>query len=699
MNIIYGTIEDDILNGTDSDDEIYGLAGSDIVNGGIGNDRLVDDDPLFAYHLTPIEARGSVEIIQQPYAANDYTLILEFDDNPEGGSAWYEVQVGFPTLSVDYLTVRALIDGRSQLVVNGNDVFWHHFDFAAPGRHEGANEPTLINSETWFPEWPDFPTQENRVESYSSVFDDLSPALPQIDIFGNDVLYGGAGNDIISTAGGHDIAYGGEGDDSIRASNLSYDYERDPQGRPAVVTFYGGAGDDSLSGSGISDDEFSHWYDIQANLYGEDGNDRLSGGGHLTDYLDGGSGDDILVINDFFRYVGEFGGNNQPGADNDILRGGAGADVFYVDQAYWWYNQSYTFTIPDYNPAEDKIVFDFNNDDEGFDVIPEVFNVDIDKISNGHFFVTVDTGGESVNIHINKDIHSGDLFIKPHYYSDESIPVLFGDEGNDGIQGGNGSEFIIGNAGDDELDGNAGGDIIYGGIGHDRLEGGDGDDVLDGGPLDTDGNDILRGEGGNDTLYGKGGDDDARGGSGDDQVHGGLGNDKLYGDSGNDGLYGDFGDAKLSGGDGHDVLDGSAGTDKLYGGNGDDTLDGGLDADSLYGDAGNDTLKGSYGADVLYGGGGADAFNFDHGRDTVKDFNLAEGDTLVLFHILEGYDPLVSAISDFVTVQRQADNTVLSVDWDGTGGNWSFVQVALLEGVKNLGSVDELLANGTLAVV
>lgn len=691
MSIIYGTIEDNILNGTDSDDEIYGLAGSDIISGGLGNDGLFDDGPSLVYRVTPIEARGSVEIIQQPLAGNDYTLILEFDDNPEGGSAWYEVQVGFPTLSSDYLTVGALIDGRSQLVVSGNEVFWHHYDFAAPGRHEGVNRPTLINSETWFPEWPDIPTPENRdCDCTSSVFDQLTPSLPQIDIFGNDVLYGGAGHDIIATKGGHDIAYGGEGNDVFYASNHSYRYAEDPYGQLAAVTFYGGAGDDTLNGSGISDDEYSYWYNIQANLYGEDGSDWLGGGGNLSDYLDGGNGDDVLVINDFFRYGAE---------DNDILRGGAGADTFYIDQAYWWYSQSYTFTIPDYNPAEDKIVFDFDTDEEGFDVLPEVFNVDVDKISNGHFFVTVDTGNESINIHINKDIHSGDLFIKPYADSDETIPVLFGDEGDDGLQGGNGSEFIIGNAGDDELDGNGGNDFLMGGEGHDRLEGGEGDDVLNGGSLYTDGNDILRGEGGNDMLYGYAGDDDARGGSGDDQVGGGLGNDKLYGDSGDDVLYGDFGDDKLSGGDGHDILGGSSGTDRLYGGNGDDTLDGGLEGDYLYGDAGNDSLNGSYGTDVLYGGGGADAFNFDHGTDTVKDFNLAEGDTLVLAHILEGYDPLISAISDFVFVNRQADNTVLSVDRDGTGSYWSFAQVAVLEGVKNLGSADQLFADGTLVVV
>lgn len=66
------------------------------------------------------------------------------------------------TPSGQTLTVRAYIDGRSDLILHRNTVHWHHFDFAAPGRHEGSNFPTYLNGTAWFPKWPDVPTAENR---------------------------------------------------------------------------------------------------------------------------------------------------------------------------------------------------------------------------------------------------------------------------------------------------------------------------------------------------------------------------------------------------------------------------------------------------------------------------------------------------------------------------------------------------------
>ncbi len=39
--------------------------------------------------LTAVQARGSLTIYQMPGAGNNYTLILDFDDEAVGGSAWY----------------------------------------------------------------------------------------------------------------------------------------------------------------------------------------------------------------------------------------------------------------------------------------------------------------------------------------------------------------------------------------------------------------------------------------------------------------------------------------------------------------------------------------------------------------------------------------------------------------------------------
>jgi hypothetical protein len=76
------------------------------------------------------------------------------------------------------ISIEALIDGRSWLVLQKNTAQWYHLDFAAPGRHEFVDVPTLINGEEWFPVWPDVPDAENRdCQCYSNIFKGFKPSL------------------------------------------------------------------------------------------------------------------------------------------------------------------------------------------------------------------------------------------------------------------------------------------------------------------------------------------------------------------------------------------------------------------------------------------------------------------------------------------------------------------------------------------
>jgi hypothetical protein len=47
--------------------------------------------------LEVLEGRGEVHIVEYPTADNNYELTLEWDDNPQGGPAWYEVEITFLT--------------------------------------------------------------------------------------------------------------------------------------------------------------------------------------------------------------------------------------------------------------------------------------------------------------------------------------------------------------------------------------------------------------------------------------------------------------------------------------------------------------------------------------------------------------------------------------------------------------------------
>ncbi|MDP1616825.1 Ig-like domain-containing protein [Phenylobacterium sp.] len=203
------------------------------------------------------------------------------------------------------------------------------------------------------------------------------------------------------------------------------------------------------------------------------------------------------------------------------------------------------------------------------------------------------------------------------------------------------SEFITGNALDNTIDAGGGNDTVTGEGGADLIDGGEGDDV-------------LQGNTGSDTIYGGLGDDLVLGGKDSDFLQGNVGADNLFGDMGDDTVHGGQGADQVQGGLGDDIIFGDAGNDTVRGGQGDDIVFGGLGDDFLSGDRGNDTLTGGEGADLFHTFDGA-------GLDVVTDFNLLEGDRVLLA-------PGVS----YVTAQV-GDDTVITL----SGGDQM-----ILEGVR-----------------
>ena len=143
-----------------------------------------------------------------------------------------------------------------------------------------------------------------------------------------------------------------------------------------------------------------------------------------------------------------------------------------------------------------------------------------------------------------------------------------------------------------------------------------------------------------------------------------------------------------AGSDAADTITGSTGSQSLRGLGGDDLI---------YGMDGDDVLYGGSGIDFLFGGNGADTFVFDDisDADHVQDFDINEGDVLDISSLLSGYDPVSDAIADFVMVTSDGTDTAVYVD----GGADSFVQIATLHGVTDLGSVEALEDSGVLITV
>ena len=100
----------------------------------------------------------------------------------------YEIPANIPPTSRITYDIQAYIDGADILVIQGGTLQWQHQSFAAVGRHEGANQPTVISawrdgvkvmdSVNWIPEWPEPPPAEIRYPALSSVFTGLAPELP-----------------------------------------------------------------------------------------------------------------------------------------------------------------------------------------------------------------------------------------------------------------------------------------------------------------------------------------------------------------------------------------------------------------------------------------------------------------------------------------------------------------------------------------
>ncbi|HNB68211.1 calcium-binding protein [Accumulibacter sp.] len=443
---------------------------------------------------------------------------------------------------------------------------------------------------------------------------------------GNDLMFGGAGDDWFNGDGGddfidggadNDVAFGSEGDDQILGSagndTLSGDRPDDahPQGNSLPGSLHGndyvdgGTGDDSLLGNG-GDDE----------IIGGEGDDKLLGDDastpgqfHGKDYLTGGAGNDTIVGN---------------GNDDEIL-GGDGDDHLEGDDG----------RLDSEYHGNDTLVGGTGKDG---------------LIGGGMDDVLY--GGEGDDI-LKGD--NGDAKTLPEEAMGDD--VLYGDEGRDDLAGGGGNDTLYGGEDDDFIDGGSGKDVLIGGDGDDDLIGGEGDDRLYGGA----GRDQLDGGGGNDSYYLKRGDNpmDVQGyvewirdEAGDNTVifedtladdlalveaQGGAFlvikyglEDELWVEGG---FAGQIATYQFADGEwlSYTELIGRrmSGVNDAIDAGGRQVITGGKDDDQLVGVAGNASFSGGRGNDSLTGNGGGNTYLYStgDGTDTITDTSKASGFT------------------------------------------------------------------------
>ncbi len=108
----------------------------------------------------------------------------------------------------------------------------------------------------------------------------------------------------------------------------------------------------------------------------------------------------------------------------------------------------------------------------------------------------------------------------------------------------------------------------------------------------------------------------------------------------------------------------------------------------------------TFGGEDLYAQHGLeDLLLFDdiaHTGNTVIGFNAAEGH-IEISGLFIGYDPLQDAITDFIQISDNGQDSILSVDPDGRADN--FVQITTFTQTSGLTDEALLETNGTLTTI
>jgi Ca2+-binding RTX toxin-like protein len=419
--------------------------------------------------------------------------------------------------------------------------------------------------------------------------------------------------------------YGGPGSDGAQVDNWSWDAAQ------YVLTQNGNLLDDFIAGVGAADrvsgGEGADYVFTRGGsdvVAGDGGADTIAGGLD-ADTLRGGIGDDLIQ--------GDEGDDLLQGGDgNDVVSGLDGADRVFGDAGDdTLYGGSGVNELSG-GSGDDTLVITLGpaqvDGGEGFD---RIWMMATSATPVSYSYASFSATGSS-------------------YSSIESVG-LAGDVGADTLQGGDLPDWVFGGDGADSLAGGAEADALFGEAGADTVTAGVGDDTIS----EDSGRNYLRGEEGDDSITGGTDFDDINGNMGRDTASGGLGDDWVVGGKDADSLFGEVGE---------DIVYGNIGNDTCEGGEGADIVRGGQDGDIVLGGAGNDFVSGDRGDDTVTGGGGADNFHTfgEAGIDRVTDFNLAEGDRVML-------DPGTT-----YTVAQVGSDTVISMT---AGGQMILVGVAM----------------------
>lgn len=639
MAIYFGTINNDTLTGSLSDDFLYGEDGNDTLDGGAGSDFLYGGagNDIFMFGL-------------------GYGLDWIYDSV---GSNTLKMSVlpGAVTLTRnDAYGVTLRINGTDQITIGNwflsSDYRTTQVQFSDLSVWNAATISTAT--------WGTIPVKNGTESSdYLSGTDGGADTINGLG--GNDVIYSYAGNDTLDGGSGNDHIHGGDGNDAITGGagndelmgengNDTYffgigsgeDMISDTIGTgsdlnilqmsvlPTQVTLtrldeYGGV---TLKINGTNDQvTLDHWFystNYQAfkvifsdltewnaatlstatwgtiptkygtaeidYLFGTDGgadtidgmenDDGLYGYGG-NDTLLGGSGNDDLMGgfgNDTLN--GGSGNDNLYGQeDNDILIGNSGNDTLYGG----WGSDTYQFSR---GAGQDTVVDAIGNATD----LTTIEITDATVLPADIILERIDSEGVTLRINGSTDQITLAYFFTSASYREVQVTFASGGAWNAAtlltatwgtIPAQTGSDFN---------------DALYG---------------TDGGA------DTIYGMGGDDTIFGYAGNDTLEGGDGNDAINPGAGNDTIKGGLGTDTLY--YTSSTLAVAVNLATLTpqvvNASKTDTITG---IENLVGSFYADTLTGDANNNLIDGGPDNDTMSGGAGIDTVSYDNAARRVS---------------------------------------------------------------------------------
>mgnify|MGYP000865288109 CR=1 FL=1 len=348
-DFIDGGLGNDILYGDNGNDSIFGSFGDDAIYGGNGNDRIWGEDGNDVLH------GGDGDDIIRGGAGNDIIDGGDGDDliYSDAGDDTIKGGAGIDTLSFvnapQGVIVSTTTTGNaagSSFVAYGYGFYGIFSNHSAASGH--GNDLLSLDIENFI----------------GSAFGDV--------IMGNSLdntIWGGDGNDIIGSFStdslisfslGNDVYYGGNGDDLLMTSLI--------QGENSVgstIKFFGEEGNDTIVTTASYHPNAQHHNIVS----GGNGNDLIFCGFNYGGFntVNGDAGDDTIVITDsntLSTYYGDegndvfhfhIGRNVEIGGNGINLWGGSGDDLFKVGFAN---NFNYaTARIHDFEVENDVIDF------------------------------------------------------------------------------------------------------------------------------------------------------------------------------------------------------------------------------------------------------------------------------------------------------------------------------------------------------